>query len=123
LKIEKEMATILCIDDEPGGLLTRRLLLEAEGHQVLEARSGQQGLALFRSNQIDLVILDYWMAGMNGTAVAQEIKRMNTAVPIIVLSGLAELPGEGIGLADRWIIKGRATEELLDAIKELIQPR
>jgi CheY-like chemotaxis protein len=58
---------------------------------------------------------------MNGLAVAREIKRLNPAVPIIVLSGLAELPGEAVGIADRWIMKGRSTQALLDAIAEFTQ--
>ena len=38
-----------------------------------------------------MVVVDYWMAGMNGLAVAREIKKLNSAVPIIMLSGLAEV--------------------------------
>jgi CheY-like chemotaxis protein len=114
------MATILCIDDEPDGLATRKLLLESEGYQVIAAGSGQEGLRLFKTNKIDLVVLDYWMSGMNGVAVASEMKSQNPSVPVIVLSGFAELPGEAVGIADRWILKGRATHDLLDAIKALI---
>jgi CheY-like chemotaxis protein len=110
------MATILCIDDEPSGLEARRLLLESEGHQVIQAYSGKEGVSLFQLQKIDLVILDYWMSGMNGTATAQALKRLNPKIPIIMLSGYGELPGEIVGIADRWILKGRATQDLLDAI-------
>jgi DNA-binding response OmpR family regulator len=111
--------TILCIDDEVSGLQARKLLLESEGYEVIEARSGREGLSLLESRNVDLVILDYWMAEMNGTATAQEIKRKNPRVPIIMLSGYGELPGEILGIADRWILKGRSTQDLLDAIKAL----
>jgi len=116
------MATILCIDDETDLLFIRKRLLESEGYEVIEAETGEQGVQLFQSNKIDLVVVDYWMAGMNGLAVSRAIKKLNPAVPIIMLSGLAELPGEGVGIADRWILKGRATRDLLDAIKALIKP-
>lgn len=112
------MATILSIDDEPEASEIRKLLLESEGYDVLLAQTGEDGLRLFQSQRIDLVVVDYWMRGMNGLAVAREIKRLNPAVPIIVLSGLAELPGEAVGIADRWIMKGRSTQALLDAIAE-----
>jgi DNA-binding response OmpR family regulator len=112
------MATILSIDDEPEASEIRKLLLESEGYQVLLAQTGEDGLRLFQSQRVDLVVVDYWMRGMNGLAVAREIKRLNLAVPIIVLSGLAELPGEAVGIADRWIMKGRSTQALLDAIAE-----
>ena len=112
------MATILSIDDEPEASEIRKLLLESEGYDVLLAQTGEDGLRLFQSQRVDLVVVDYWMRGMNGLAVAREIKRLNPAVPIIVLSGLAELPGEAVGIADRWIMKGRSTQALLDAIAE-----
>ena len=115
------MAKILCIDDESDASQVRRRLLESEGYQVVDARTGEEGLRLFRSHKIDLVIVDYWMTGMNGLAVAREIKKLNSAVPIIVLSGLAELPGEAIGIADRWIIKGGSTQDLLNAIASLVR--
>ncbi len=113
------MPTILCIDDEVAALQARKMLLESEGYEVIEARSGRDGLALIQSHKVDLVILDYWMAGMNGTTAAQEIRKINPKVPIIMLSGYGELPGEIVGVADRWILKGRATQELLDAVKAL----
>jgi CheY-like chemotaxis protein len=119
---EAAMPTILCIDDETDLLFVRKRLLESEGYQVIEAGTGERGVHLFQSNKIDLVVVDYWMAGMNGLAVCRAIKKLNPAMPIIVLSGLAELPGEGVGIADRWILKGRATHDLLDTIKELVKP-
>jgi len=113
------MATILCIDDEPSAIETRRLLLQAEGHEVFDAVTGEEGLRVFRSRKIDIVIVDYWMSGMNGIAVAREIKRLNPAMPVIMLSGFPELPGEAVGFADRWILKGRSAKTLLDAIAAL----
>jgi CheY-like chemotaxis protein len=114
------MAKILCIDDELDTMKVRKLVLESEGHEVSEATTGKEGLDLFQSRKFDLVIVDYWMSGMNGLAVAREIKRINPVVPIIVLSGLAELPGEAAGIAERWILKGRSTQDLLNAVSELV---
>ncbi|MGH9716648.1 MAG: response regulator [Candidatus Acidiferrales bacterium] len=116
-----KLPTILCIDDEPDAIQIRRLLLESEGYHVLDAPTGEEGLRLFQSNKIDAVIVDYWMSGMNGLVVAREIKKLKPAVPIIVLSGFPELPGEAVGLADRWILKGRSAQDLLDAIAALTQ--
>lgn len=113
------MATILCIDDEPAAIDTRRLLLQSQGHEVLDAGTGEEGIRMFQSRKIDLVVVDYWMSGMNGLAVAREIKRLNPKMPVIMLSGLPELPGEAVGLADRWILKGRSAQTLLDAIAAL----
>jgi len=120
----RDRATILCIDDESAGLLPRKLLLESAGYRVIEARSGEEGIKLFQSEKIDAVILDYWMSGMKGTAVAVELKRINPAIPIIVLSGVSELPGEAAGLADQWLVKGSyRAEKLLDSISTLLERR
>jgi CheY-like chemotaxis protein len=72
-------ATILCIDDEASGLLARRLLLESAGYRVIEAHSGPEGIRLFQSENVSVVILDYWMSGMKGTVVAAELKRRRVA--------------------------------------------
>ncbi len=117
-------ATILCIDDESSGLMVRRLLLESAGYRVLEANSGPAGIQLFNSETVDVVILDYWMSGMKGIAVAAELKRIKPFVPIIVLSGMADLPGESSGLIDQWLLKGsHRSEQLLDSVAALLERR
>jgi len=121
---DQEIATILCIDDEAAGLLPRRLLLESAGHRVVEARSGEEGIRLFQSSKIDAVILDYWMSGIKGTAVAAALKRLDPTIPIIVLSGMSDLPGEAAGLVDQWLVKGsHRPEYLLDSVNALLQRR
>jgi len=117
-------ATILCIDDEPAGMAARKLLLESAGHRVLEARSGPEGIRLFQSQKIDAVILDYWMSGMKGTVVAAKLKELNPSVPVIILSGLPDFPGEMTGVVDEWLLKGSdRPERLLHTIKSLLERR
>ena len=119
-----EVATILCIDDEPAGMFARKLLLESAGHRVIEARSGVEGIRLFKSQKVDAVILDYWMSGMKGTEVAGHLKELNPSVPIIVLSGLPDFPGETTGVIDEWILKGNhRPEHLLVTVKALLERR
>jgi len=117
--MEKTSATILCIDDEENQLALRKLMLERAGYRVLTAESPAEAIALFGSDTVDLVIVDYYMPGMNGLALAREILRQKK-LPIVVLSAYAELPGESIGTADTWIMKGAASEELLKRIAELL---
>ena len=117
--MEKTLATILCIDDEENQLVLRKLMLERAGYRVLTAESPAQAIALFGSDTVDLVIVDYYMPGMNGLALAREILRQRK-LPIVVLSAYAELPGESIGTADTWIMKGTGSEELLRRIAELL---
>jgi two-component system, OmpR family, response regulator len=112
---------ILCIDDEPGTLKLRRMLLETAGCSVLVARSPSEGVQLFRSNQIDLVLLDYWMADMNGLAVAAELKQANSKVPIVMFSGFHPILDEFVGPVDEWLIKDEIEpDELLVKVSRLL---
>jgi DNA-binding response OmpR family regulator len=61
--------------------------LSKAGYRVIVASSAREGIRLFSVEKIDLVVLDYWMDGMKGTAVAEEVKRINSKVPIVILSG------------------------------------
>jgi CheY-like chemotaxis protein len=116
-------AVILCIDDEPTALSVRQMLLESAGYRVATAHSGEEGIQAFKSQPIDAVIMDYWLSGMNGIQAARELKRINPAIPIVVLSALTELPGESIGAADRWFLKGEDPAYLLNAISTLLESR
>src|SRR6266700_160759 len=66
-------ATVLCIDDEQTALQLRRTLLESAGYKVLAAKSGALGIKIFSSEPVHAVVLDYWMADMNGLQVARQI--------------------------------------------------
>ena len=77
--------TVLCVDDEKVGLRVRKIMLESHGFKVLTASSGLQGLSLFDENEIHLVVLDYYMPGLNGGEVAAEMRRRRPQVPIIFL--------------------------------------
>ena len=105
-EMQKKAATVLCIDDEQTALQIRQSLLESAGYNVLAAKSGKQGINTFRSSAVQAVVLDYWMADMNGMQVAREIRKLNPSVPIIILSAYGELLDESLGVADLWIRKG-----------------
>jgi CheY-like chemotaxis protein len=115
------MPTILCIDDETAARAVRKRVLESAGYRVVAARSSEEGIRLFRSENLDLVILDYWMSGANGITTARELKRINPLIPMIILSGLSQLPGETIGVVDRWIMKDEGPEYLLSAVSALLK--
>jgi two-component system, OmpR family, response regulator len=120
--MEMTQATILCVDDEENQLILRKLLLEQAGYRVLTSNSAAKAIELFRSETIDLVIVDYYMPGMNGLSLAREL-RQTKKVPIVVLSAFVELPGETIGTADVWVTKGITTEELLTQLEKLLNKR
>lgn len=122
--MEKEAATVLCIDDEQTALQLRQTVLESAGYKVLTAKSGALGIQAFKAGPVSAVVLDYWMADMNGMQVARELRKLNPAVPIIILSAYGELLDESLGIADIWIRKGEEDPQyLLARLDELLKSR
>ncbi|MDR3747785.1 MAG: response regulator [Acidobacteriota bacterium] len=111
---------VLCVDDEKIGLRVRKLMLENHGFEVLTASDGQQGLALFDKHPVDLVVLDYYMPGLNGGQVAAELRRRRPEVPIIFLSAYFSLPPSALELANVFITKGDPPEVLIEKIEQLV---
>jgi len=111
---------VLCVDDERIGLRVRKIMLESHGFTVLTASDGHQGIALFKENQVDLVVLDYFMPDMNGGDVAAEMRKARPDVPIIFLSAYFSLPPEALELANAFITKGDPPDALIDKIGQLV---
>ncbi|MFZ0807110.1 MAG: response regulator [Candidatus Sulfotelmatobacter sp.] len=117
--------TILCVEDEELELKLRKTLFESAGYRVLEAKSASAAMDAFRSSPVDAVVMDYWLSGHggNGTALAEEMKRMQPRIPIIMLSGFTSLPGEGV-IVDAWLLKAEADpENLVNEVQRLIELR
>lgn len=111
---------ILCIDDEPTGLMVRKVLLQRQGYEVLTALSGTEGLQLFAANPVKAVVLDYAMPGMNGDQVAAEMKRINPAIKILLLSAYVDLPEEALKWVDKRALKGVSPISFLADLKQLL---
>lgn len=81
--------TILVIDDQEEILTSTRAVLERDGHHVETAQSGEEGLALFHSGEVQLVIVDFFMPGMTGEEVIQKIREHDQDVQIVLQTGYA----------------------------------
>jgi DNA-binding response OmpR family regulator len=114
------MTKILCVDDDADGMASRKEVLESEGHQVWQALSAAEGLRILQTETIELAIVDYYLVNTNGLALATDMKRLNPALAIIVLSGFGQLPGEAVGIANSWILKGSGPRELLWAVRKIM---
>jgi two-component system nitrogen regulation response regulator NtrX len=114
-------ARILVIDDEPAIRDAVRMILEYEGHDVIEAASGQEGLGLIERESPDLVFVDIKMPGMDGLEVLSRVKATHEALPIVIISahGTAATALEAGRLgAFRFIEKPLAKDYILDAVRE-----
>ena len=85
------MAAILVVDDEPN---IRRLLgslLQAEGHNVRTAATGEQGLSAVAELEPDVILLDLALPGASGLDVLTSLRETNPALPVVMMSGRATL--------------------------------
>ncbi|MDQ6992520.1 MAG: PAS domain S-box protein [Mariprofundus sp.] len=88
----KHHELLLLIDDDALVIEVTQGVLENLGYQVLTARDGQQGLALFKKNseRISIVITDVVMPVMGGVAMFREMRNLNYTVPTIFITGYAD---------------------------------
>jgi CheY-like chemotaxis protein len=112
---------VLCVDDETIGLHVRKLLLERAGYKVLTANDGYLGLALFSSEPVEVVVLDYSMPGMHGGEVASKMRELKPHVPILMLSAYVELSEEVTALVDLAMTKGEGAPVLLERLQSLLE--
>ena len=82
---------ILVVDDEPLVRLGTAEMLRDEGYEVEEADSAETALALGPFDRFDCVVTDYLMPGLNGVELAHKIHATCPALPILLLSGYADL--------------------------------
>jgi CheY-like chemotaxis protein len=83
----KVLAKILIVDDDIAVQAVVRPLLERDGHHVVGASNGLEGLSVFATGNFDLLIVDILMPGMDGPETVRHIRRQRPRVPIIVISG------------------------------------
>jgi two-component system, NtrC family, response regulator AtoC len=80
------MANILIVEDEPRMRRLLEISLSEDGHTVQTAEDAEKGLAQLRKNSIDLVVTDLKLPGMNGLEFLHEGKRLNPALPFVVMT-------------------------------------
>jgi two-component system response regulator VicR len=82
---------ILYIDDDQDYLDMLRVILESEGYEMVEARSAEEGLQLFKEVGPDLVIVDLMMEEVDsGTSFVKELKAVGADVPVYMLSSVGD---------------------------------
>src|SRR6202011_4721904 len=110
--------TILVVDDDQELSDGLRIVLERQGHRVIQARDGQQGKQMVYQHHPDLVILDMMMPRMGGYPVLEHFKGKTDAPPIIMITANEgsrhKAYAEYLGVVD-YIRKPFAREPLLES--------
>jgi two-component system sensor histidine kinase/response regulator len=122
------MATLLIVDDEP---LNRELLhayLDGLDHQVVDAASGEEALAVAAKARPDLVLLDVMMPGLDGFETTRRLKSAfkDELLPVVLVTALADHDSRLRGLragADEFLTKPVDRHELLLRVSNLLSLR
>jgi len=119
------MAKVLVIDDDTSLQRALRLGLEAGGHEVISATSGEEGISLTALKAPSVVVLDIGLPDMDGMVVCARIRQW-TDVPIIILSATGD-EGRKIealnGGANDYVTKPFSMGELEARIRAVLRGR
>jgi CheY-like chemotaxis protein len=116
--------TVLTIEDQPDIRRLIRMTLEFKGLTVIEAGEGEEGIAMARQHQPDVILLDVMMPGMDGLAVKRTLASDDRLrhIPVIIISALGRSCDVQAGLESgvhAYLIKPFSPWELLEVVEKL----
>ena len=118
-----ESSTILLVDDEDSIQKVLSYPLERDGFRVLAARDGEEALAKFAAEPVDLVVLDLMLPKVDGLEVCKRLRARST-VPIIMLTARDDELDKVLGLelgADDYITKPFSIREFRSRVRALLR--
>ncbi len=118
-----DSSTILLVDDEDSVQKLLTYPLEREGFRVVQARDGDEALAKFRADHIDLVVLDVMLPKLDGLEVCKRLRAEST-VPIIMLTARDDELDKVLGLelgADDYITKPFSIREFRSRVRAVLR--
>lgn len=121
-----ENFNVLLVDDEPEFLETLVKRLTKRGLNISTAQNGEEALAVIRGKEIDVVVLDVRMPGIDGIQTLREINKLNPLMEVIMLTGHAsiEVAIEGMELgAFDYLMKPADIDELFYKLQDAFKKR
>lgn len=121
--MRKGKPLVLVADDMLRYVTSIKIILEANGYEILTASDGEMAVALAVTDELDLILMDIRMPKMDGLQASVRIREFSS-VPIIMFTALGEEKDIVAGLeagADDYIIKPFGADELLARIKATLR--
>jgi DNA-binding response OmpR family regulator len=119
------LARILIIEDTQEEREMLQEMLGTQGHDVVVAPNGEEGLAVYREEPVDLVITDIIMPKKDGVETIRELRREDPDIKVIAITGARgtfnRLPAAEYVGAHRTLMKPFMMSELLDAVREELE--
>ena len=119
------MARILVVDDSPTETEAFRAVLEKNGHEVLNAENGADGVAVARQELPDLVLMDIVMPGLNGFQATRQLTRNPETknIPVVIVTTKDQETDRVWGKrqgASGYLVKPVSENRLLSEISSLL---
>ena len=118
------MATILCVDDEPGALQLFRAALERLDHRVVAVTNAEAALNVIGRGGVDLMISDYHMPGMTGIELVERLRDDGLMLPVIMVTGHGSIDhavtAMKAGIVD-YLTKPLRTHQLQRAVEHALE--
>ena len=122
----KKTARILVVDDARATIEILQRNLSVRGYEVLAASSAIEAIGILESSQIDLVIADYKMPGVDGMHLTQHIRENFRGTEVVMITGYGSIAGAVNAMkagADEYLAKPFTDEELFDAVTRALRER
>ena len=122
--IGKGHEVVLIVDDETDIINISQKILQESGYTVITARSGEEGIAKYLQNQVDLVLLDVSMPGIGGVKCLRHIMSLSSEAKVIIISGylLSGQIEEAMTLgAKAFLTKPYSFEELRTTVRNVLE--
>lgn len=126
--IENAEVSVLVVDDDPQQRKLQQSILDETGYQIIEAVNGEDALSIIKHKDIDVVLLDRYMPGLDGDEICRKIREeeRNYLLPVIMVTGddspLA-LTTTLNGYANDFIKKPYRPEELIARVNSLVSTK
>jgi putative two-component system response regulator len=122
----KNKPVILVVDDQPQNIELLEAFLAPQGYEIVRAANGEEALEKLAGNQIDLILLDVMMPGMDGFEVTRRVRQdvEKRLLPIILVTALRETEDRVKGIeagCDDFISKPVDKMELLARVRSLLK--
>src|SRR6266446_1182766 len=124
--MSKSKGTVLIIDDEEEIRESIELLLNSEGLATDTAVDGVEGLRKVEENFYDLVLLDLMLPGKSGMDVHKDIKRLDPALPVVIITAMAAIDSAVVAIKEGcydYVAKPWDNEKLVVIVQNAIKQR
>lgn len=121
---ERRLPELMIVEDDPSLRLLYKEEFQEEGYKVYVAATGEEAIKQFRSHQVDGIVLDIRLGGMDGLAVLRTLLEHKADLAVVLNSSYSTYKTDFASWsADRYVVKSSDLGELKTAVSDALQRR